>query len=73
VSQLRRRGSGPLQNAVKGIVYAYTPPRFLTHRALYSMGYDNRIQNGTHDCRGPAKAQGTKGKPNSRVSAAQSK
>jgi hypothetical protein len=37
------------------------------------MGYDNRIQNGTHDCREPAIAQGSKGKAANRVSAAQSK
>jgi hypothetical protein len=46
VSQLRQRGNDPLQNAIKGIVYAYTPPWLLTYHAFYITKYDNRIQNG---------------------------
>jgi hypothetical protein len=56
-----------------GAVYAYTPTLLLTCHALYSMGYDNRIQNGPHNCRGPAKAHGSKVKPTSWVSAIKSK
>jgi hypothetical protein len=56
-----------------GAVYAYTPTLLLTYHALYSMGYDNRIQNGPHNCRGPAKAHGSKAKPTSWVSAIKSK
>jgi hypothetical protein len=37
------------------------------------MGYDNRIQNRSHDCCGPAKAQGSQAKPANRVNTAQSK
>jgi hypothetical protein len=36
----------PLQNAVKGDVYAYTPPLLLAYHALYNAGYGNHIQNG---------------------------
>jgi hypothetical protein len=53
-----------------GVVYAYTPLRLLAHHTLYSMGYDNHIQNGPQDCRRPAKAQGSRAKPISQVSAA---
>jgi hypothetical protein len=63
----------PLQNAVKGDVHAYMPPLLLAYHALYNVGYGNHIQNGAHDCCGSAKAQGSKAKPTSRVSAAQSR
>jgi hypothetical protein len=43
------------------------------YQALYSMRYDNRIQNGPHDCHGLAKAQGSKAKPTTQSSATQSK
>jgi hypothetical protein len=45
-----------LQNAVKGVVYIYTPLLLLTYLPLYIMGYDHHIKNRSHDCRGPAKA-----------------
>jgi hypothetical protein len=63
----RRRDHGPLQKAVKGIVYIYMPI-LLAYHALYSMGYDHRNQNGSHECRGPTKAQGSKEKLTSRFS-----
>jgi hypothetical protein len=47
--------------------------RLLAHCALCITGYDNRIQNGSHDFHGPAKAQGSKVNPINRVSIAQSK
>jgi hypothetical protein len=47
----------------KGCVYVYMHPLFLAYHALYSAGYDNCIQNRPHDCRRPAKAQGSKEKP----------
>jgi hypothetical protein len=49
------------------------PPRLLAHHSLYSTGYEKNIQNGSHDCRGPAIAQGSKAKPASQISATQSK
>jgi hypothetical protein len=67
VSQPRWRGNGTLHNALKCAVYAYMP-QLLVYRALHSAGYNNNIQNGSHDCRGPAKAQGSKAKPTSQVS-----
>jgi hypothetical protein len=67
------RDHGPLQKAVKGIVYFYMPLLLLTYHTLYRTGYDHRFQNGSHDCRGPTKAQGSKAKPASWVSTAQSK
>jgi hypothetical protein len=57
----------------KGCVYVYTPPLLLAYHALYSVGFGNHLNNGPHDYRGPAKAQGSKAKPTSRVSATQSK
>jgi hypothetical protein len=46
------------------------PPELLTRRANYdNMGYKNHIQNGPHDCRGPAIAHGSKAKLASQVSA----
>jgi hypothetical protein len=46
----------------------------LAHHARHdSTGYDKRIQNKTHNCCEPTKAQGSKAKPASRVSTAQSK
>jgi hypothetical protein len=45
----------------------------LTHIGYDSMGYGECIPNGPHDCCGPTKAQGSKTKPASQVSAAQSK
>jgi hypothetical protein len=63
---VRNRGGEtlkPLQNAVKDVVYVYMPLLPLTYHALYTEGYDNRIQNGSHDYRGPANAQGSKVKP----------
>jgi hypothetical protein len=62
-----------LQKAVKCGVYVYTPLLLHAYHALYSMGHSHHIQNGSHNCRGPAKAQGSKAKSTSRVSAAQSK
>jgi hypothetical protein len=56
----------------KGCAYIYTPSLLLAYHALYSVGYNNRIQNGPHDCCGPAKAPASKAKPVSRVSAGQS-
>jgi hypothetical protein len=70
MSQPRRRGNGPLPSAVKGVVYIYMPPLLLAYHALYNVGYGNRIQNGPHDCRGPAKPQGSKEKPSCQVSTA---
>jgi hypothetical protein len=63
----------PLQNAVMGVVYAYIPPLLLAYPTLYNVGYDNRTQNEPHDYREPAKAQGSKAKLVSQVSATQSK
>jgi hypothetical protein len=48
------------------------PPQLLAHHTYCDKGYDNNIQNGPHNCRGPVKAQGSKAKLASRVSAAQS-
>jgi hypothetical protein len=56
VLQPRQQGNRPLHNAVKGVVYNYTPPQLLACRVLYLTGYYNRIQNGSHDCCGPARA-----------------
>jgi hypothetical protein len=39
------------------------PPQLLARRALYIAGYDNHIQNGAHDCLGPATTQGSYVKP----------
>jgi hypothetical protein len=69
VSHPRRQGHRPLQDAVKGVVYAYTPPLLLINHAFYIIGYDNSIQNGPHDSRGPTEAQGLKAKSANRVSA----
>jgi hypothetical protein len=44
-----------LQNVVKGVVYVYTPLLLLAYHTLYREGYCHRIQNGSHDCRGPTK------------------
>jgi hypothetical protein len=39
------------------------PPLLLTQRTSYdSMGYSNRIPNGSHNCQGASKAQGSKAK-----------
>jgi hypothetical protein len=37
-------------------MYTFTCPLLLTYHAFYTEGYDNRIQNGSHDYRGPANA-----------------
>jgi hypothetical protein len=58
-----QRDHGPLQNAVKDVVYIYTPLLLFTYHAIYAKGYGHRIQNGSHDCRGPTNAQGSKVKP----------
>jgi hypothetical protein len=57
----------------KGHVYVSTPSLLLAYHALYNAGYGNRIQNRPYDCRGPAKAQGSKAKPTNQFSVAQSK
>jgi hypothetical protein len=62
-----------LQNAVNGVVYTYMPPLLLAYHSLYNVGYDDRIQNRPHYCRGPAKVSGSKAKPASQVNAVQSK
>jgi hypothetical protein len=54
-------------------LYMLTHPQLLAYRALYNVGYGNRIQNVLHDCRGPTKAQSSKAKPASQVSDADSK
>jgi hypothetical protein len=59
-----------LQNTVKGTVYVYTPLLLLMYHTFYIEGYDNRIQNGSHDYRGLANASGSKAKPARRVRAA---
>jgi hypothetical protein len=41
-----------LQNAVKGVVYVYTPLLLLAYHTLYSVGCGHHIQNESHDCRG---------------------
>jgi hypothetical protein len=46
----------PFYNVVKGVVYVYTLLLLVAYHALYSMGYDHRIQNGFHDYCGPVKA-----------------
>jgi hypothetical protein len=55
VLKLWWRDHEPLQKAVKDIVYVHTPFILVAYHALCSMGYDHYIQNGSHDCRGPAK------------------
>jgi hypothetical protein len=50
------------------------PSQLLTYRVCYdNTGYDNYIQNRPHDCRGHAKAQGTRAKLTTQLIAAQSK
>jgi hypothetical protein len=44
----------------KGCVYICMPPLLLIYHVLNIAGYGNRIQNGSHECRGPAKPQGSK-------------
>jgi hypothetical protein len=48
-------------------------PQHPARCALYVTGYGNHIQNEPHGCCGPTNAQGTKAKPSSWVSTAQSK
>jgi hypothetical protein len=48
---------GPSQDAIRGMVnQVYMPPLLLTHHTSYdSMGYGNRIPNGSYNCQGAAK------------------
>jgi hypothetical protein len=37
--------------------------QLLVRQAFYIMGYDNRIENGSHDCRGVYQSTGFEGEP----------
>jgi hypothetical protein len=46
-------------------------PLLLTYRAFYIEGYDNHIQNRSHDYHGPTNAYSSMAKPTRRVRGAQ--